>query len=112
MSCKGSNCHDKGNGKNNIDLVTADGLYTRLTTAIPAGTSHCDGTVMVVPGNTQMSFLVTATAGPGNGKVTCKKGNGTEMIARMPDDCPGQRPCLTDAQIKLLTDWVAAGAPM
>jgi hypothetical protein len=59
-----------------------------------------------------MSFLITATAGPTNDKVTCKKGGGTEMIARMPDDCPSQRPCLTAEQIKLLTDWVAGGAPM
>ena len=49
----------------------------------------------------------------GSGKITCnKKGGGTEMIARMPDDCPTDRPCLTAEQIKLIMDWVAAGAPM
>jgi hypothetical protein len=110
-SCKGSKCHDPGNEKNNIDLTTADGLYTRLTMPIPQGIAHCDGTTLVVPGNVGMSFLATAVAGPGNGKVTCKKGGGTEMIARMPDDCPDQRPCLMADQIKVIQDWIAAGAP-
>lgn len=58
-----------------------------------------------------LSLLIKAVTGPG--KISCSKaGGGTEMIARMPDDCPGERPCLTDAQIKLLTDWIAAGAKM
>jgi hypothetical protein len=58
-----------------------------------------------------MSLLVQAVTGPG--KISCNKsGGGTEMIARMPDDCPTARPCLTDAQIKLISDWVAAGAKM
>lgn len=112
VSCKGAKCHDKDNMEDNVDLVTADGLYGRLTTALPVGTSHCDGTVMVVPGNVEMSFLVTSVAGPNGVKVTCKKGNGTQMIAKMPDHCPDERPCLTEEQVKLLTDWVAGGAPM
>jgi hypothetical protein len=110
-SCKGSKCHDMGNEKNNIDLVTADGLYQRLTMPIPDNIQHCGGTTMVVPSNVAMSFLITAVAGPTNNKVTCKKGAGTEMIARMPDDCPDARPCLTADKIKILQDWVAAGAP-
>jgi hypothetical protein len=112
-SCKGGNCHDKGNAKNNIDLVTMDGLYTRLTTPIPDTTSHCGGgmTTLVVPNDTAKSFLYVAVAGPTNDKVSCsKKGGGTEMIARMPDDCPGQRPCLNADQIKLISDWITGGA--
>lgn len=112
-SCKGANCHDKGNAKNNIDLVTMDGLYTRLTTPIPDTTSHCGGgmTTMVVPNDTAKSFLYVAVAGPTNDKVACsKKGGGTEMIARMPDDCPGQRPCLNADNIKLISDWIKGGA--
>lgn len=111
MSCKGSKCHDMGNEKNNIDLVTAAGLYQRLTMPIPDNIQHCGGTTMVVPGKTADSFLYVAVAGPTNDKVTCKKGAGTEMIARMPDDCPADRPCLTAEQIKLISDWITGGAP-
>jgi hypothetical protein len=111
MSCKGSMCHDAGNAKQQIDWTTSDGLYMRLTTAIPDNIAHCVGNVPVVPGMPAQSLLVQAVTGPG--KITCnKKGGGTEMIARMPDDCPTDRPCLTPEQIKLISDWVAAGAPM
>jgi hypothetical protein len=111
-SCKGSKCHDPGNEKMQIDWITSDGLYDRLTKPIPDTVAHCVGNVPVVPGMPNMSLLVQAVTGPG--KITCnKKGGGTEMIARMPDDCPAvNNPCLTAEQIKLITDWVAAGAPM
>jgi hypothetical protein len=111
MSCKGSMCHDAGNTKQQIDWTTSDGLYMRLTTAIPDSVAHCVGNIPVVPSMPAQSLLVQAVTGPG--KITCnKKGGGTEMIARMPDDCPTDRPCLTPEQIKLISDWVAAGAPM
>jgi hypothetical protein len=110
MSCKGSKCHDAGNMGKQVDLVTSDGLYTRLTTPLPDTTAHCGGDTAVVAGMPTQSLLVKAVTGPD--KVTCKKGGGTEMIARMPDDCPTARPCLTDAQIKLISDWVTAGAKM
>lgn len=107
-SCAGGKCHDMASQQ--MDWITADTLYDNLTKPIPAGIPHCEGTVPVVPGNPEMSFLLTAVKGPG--KVTCKKGNGTEMIARMPDDCPqANRPCLTDVQIKLIEDWIKGGAP-
>jgi hypothetical protein len=108
MSCKGSKCHDAGNAGKQVDLTTSDGLYTRLTTPLPDTTAHCGGDTAIVPGMPTASLLVKAVTGPG--KVTCKKGGGTEMIARMPDDCPTDRACLTDAQIKLISDWVTAGA--
>ena len=111
MSCKGSKCHDPGNEGKQADWITSEGLYTRLTTPLPETTAHCVGNTPIVPNMPTMSLLVQAVTGPG--KITCmKKGGGTEMIARMPDDCPGDRPCLTPDQIKLITDWVAAGAPM
>jgi hypothetical protein len=111
MSCKGSKCHDAGNQGKQVDLVTSDGLYTRLTTPLPDTTAHCVGNTPVVANMPTMSLLVQAVTGPG--KISCNKsGGGTEMIARMPDDCPTARPCLTDAQIKLISDWVAAGAKM
>jgi hypothetical protein len=110
MSCKGAKCHDPGNQGKQADWITSDGLYARLTTALPDTTAHCVGNTPIVPGMPAMSLLVQAVTGPG--KISCnKKGGGTEMIARMPDDCPADRACLTDAQIKLISDWVAAGAP-
>jgi len=43
---------------------------------------------------------------------SCRQG-GTENLAKMPDNCPQNNvPCLTDMQIKLLSDWIAEGAPM
>jgi len=111
MSCKGSKCHDAGNTGKQVDLTTSDGLYMRLTTPLPDTTAHCAGDTAIVAGMPAQSLLVKAVTGPG--QVTCKKGGGTEMIARMPDDCPtATRPCLTDAQIKLISDWVTAGAKM
>ena len=106
-SCAISKCHD-GQGKQ-ISWKT-DGLYMRLTSPIPQNIEHCVGTTPVVPGNTTGSFLLTAIKGPG--KVTCMDNGQSEMIARMPDDCPEDRPCLTDAEIKLVEDWIAAGAKM
>jgi len=32
--------------------------------------------------------------------------------ARMPDECPNMRACLTAAQIATITSWIMAGAPM
>ena len=32
--------------------------------------------------------------------------------ARMPDECPSMRACLTTAQISTITSWITAGAPM
>ena len=32
--------------------------------------------------------------------------------ARMPDECPSKRACLTAAQIATITNWIIAGAPM
>jgi hypothetical protein len=30
----------------------------------------------------------------------------------MPDECPTKRECLTEAQIKTISDWINAGAKM
>jgi hypothetical protein len=47
-------------------------------------------------------------------RSTCMKGGGTEMIARMPDNCSttstNPRACLTTAQIALIESWITAGA--
>jgi hypothetical protein len=106
-SCMGGKCHSAAS--QHADWVTSDGLYMRLTTPLPQGTPHCVGSTPVVPGMPDKSLLVQII----KGQVMCSKaGGGMETIARMPDDCPGERMCLGDAQIKLITDWVTAGAPM
>ena len=62
----------------------------------------------VVPGDAENSLLYKAI----KGEVMCMNGSMTEKIARMPDDCPSKRECLTDAQIKTIGDWINAGAKM
>ena len=106
-SCAGGSCHNAASAQ--ADLTTATGLYSRLTTPFPAAdTAHCKGETLITAGDASKSFLLKVI----QGKSTCKNNNGTEDIIQMPDDCPGQRPCLTADQIKLVSDWVAAGAPM
>lgn len=107
MTCKGSKCHDAESMQ--IDWTSSDGLYQRLTSPIPNDVPHCPGNTPVVPGNPAGSLLLQAVSG----KPTCNKaGGGMETIARMPDDCPDERACLTADQIKLVSDWIAAGAAM
>jgi hypothetical protein len=108
-SCAGMKCHDAASMQ--MDWTTADGLYMRLTTAIPADIPLCKGKVPIVPSQPDQSLLVQAVKGL---KPMCdKSAGGTEALAKMPDDCPqNNRPCLTDMQIKLITDWISAGAPM
>jgi hypothetical protein len=107
MSCKGAKCHDAGTM--HMDWITSDGLYLRLTSAITK--DHCIGDKPVVAGMADQSLLVRAL----KGSTMCSKaGGGMESIGRMPDNCgkAANPPCLSDTQIKLVSDWIAAGAPM
>ena len=105
-NCAVSMCHDGSNAHANYKT----NLYTVLTTPLPGTTDRCAGSTLVVPSNTAGSFLITAITKGG----TCPKGGNS--IGRMPDNCSttsaNPRACLTTAQIKTITDWVAAGAPM
>lgn len=109
QSCKGSDCHDPGS-MFHMDWVTESTLYDNLTKPIPNNrpAQHCKGTTPVVPGNAEGSLLYKLL----NGKAMCQNGNMMEEIERMPDDCPGERPCLTAEQIKLIGDWINQGAKM
>ena len=111
MSCGVGTCHNAASG--HLDYQGTKDLHGLLTTPIAAAIKHCNGTTLVVANNAAGSFLVTAVTGPG--MVTCKKNGADEMIARMPDTCSttstNPRACLTTAQIKTITDWIAAGAP-
>jgi hypothetical protein len=107
--CGVGTCHNAASMHLNYQ-GTAD-LHALLTSPIPAGNKDCVGTTPVVA-NDQTSFLLKVVSPAGGG--ACPKGTGT--IGRMPDGCntggTGGKPmCLTDAQIKTLSDWIAAGAP-
>ena len=89
---------------NCFDCHTADkkgGLRLDSREAILAGGESGPAIEAGKPDDSLLVQIIT-------GQVTC----GTEMIPRMPDDCPKDRPCLTDDKIKLIKDWVSAGAPM
>ncbi len=106
-SCGVGGCHNTASGELNFQGTTD--LHGLLTQPIAAGTKHCIGTTVVVPMDAA-SYLLTVV----KGNSTCPKGGGGN-IGRMPDGCStdpnANRKCLTDAQIKTLSDWIAAGAP-
>ena len=107
-SCGVGKCHNKDS--KNLDYQGTTDLHGLLTTAIPAGIAHCVGSIPVKPGDAAGSFLLTALKGAG---TACPTGGGN--IGRMPDNCStaanSTNKCLTDVQIKLISDWIAAGAP-
>jgi hypothetical protein len=75
-----------------------------MTSPIGNNGPLCKDKTPVVPNMPEQSFLLQIV----KGEQTC----GNQMIPRMPDDCEdGERPCLTDAQIKVISDWISAGAP-
>jgi hypothetical protein len=47
-TCAGAKCHDAASDQ--MDWITSDGLYMRLTSPIPNGIPHCVGNTPVVPG--------------------------------------------------------------
>jgi hypothetical protein len=108
MSCAGNMCHGAPSAQ--LDLVTAEGLHGRLTSAIPNDIPHCPGDKPIVAMD-QNSLILRLVKGS---TMCTKSGGGMESIARMPDHCgeQGRPPCLSESQIKIISDWVAAGAPM
>jgi hypothetical protein len=103
-SCGVGNCHNKASG--HLDYQGTTDLHGLLTSPIPAGTKDCIGTTPVTA-NDANSFLLKVVM---TGGIACPMGTGT--IPRMPDGCKatGGTPCLTNAQVKLISDWIAAGA--
>ena len=109
MSCGTGNCHNKASKQ--LDYQGTTDLHALLTTALPANTPFCNGSILAVPNDLMSSLLfnITSKAAP-----TCKEGNNpAKTIARMPDNCKAgtMTPCLSDTQIKVISDWIAAGAP-
>jgi hypothetical protein len=64
--------------------------------------TQCKSRMLIVPNDVTNSVIAQAVMA----KVTgCTN-------ARMPDECPNMRACLTTAQIATITSWITAGAPM
>jgi hypothetical protein len=110
-SCSNSTnkCHDAASGHTNF----SGDLYAALTMPLPATGMYqmCKGTTLVTPSNATDSFLVKLVTGPG--QSTCKDSGKDTKVDRMPNKCGsgGNTPaCLTAAQIKTISDWIAAGA--
>lgn len=107
-SCAGNMCHNEQS--QHINLVDEAGLYGRLTMPIGNNGADCKGSTLVVPNMPNDSLLVQiVTAG---NPMACKaEGGAMQNIPRMPNNCGNQPQCLSAAQIKTLSDWIAAGAP-
>jgi hypothetical protein len=136
-----SGCHrPRETGQQLLDLVTADGLYTRLTSPLPdnqegkcgfpdggtadGGDASSDGATPpnrtpIVPGDTDNSFLFRKVAG------TQPAGCGVRMprIPQFLDDggsagsvgCDqadgGIANCLTQTELDTILNWITQGAP-
>jgi hypothetical protein len=100
-------CHSEAS--QHIDWVTETGLYERLTTVIGSKGADCKGSTPVVPNMAEQSLLVRIVKGS---TMCVAEGGGMQEIPKMPHMCPqNNRPCLTDAQVKTISDWIAGGAP-
>jgi hypothetical protein len=105
-SCGTGKCHNAASGELNYTDVA--NLYKTLTSKVPDNNKHCAGNDAVIKGNDTNSLLLKAVAGG----TSCMNKGAPQNIGRMPDNCPADRPCLTADQVKVFSDWVAAGAPM
>lgn len=108
MKCGTGTCHNKASG--HVDFQGTTDLHGLLTTALPSNALHCGGSTLAVAGNAAMSLLVAITSTTTN-SAKCTTGNGT--VDKMPSGCSGTgaSACLTADQIKVFSDWIAAGAP-
>ena len=95
-SCGTSTCHD---GTDHVDLRNNAGLYARIVNASPTGAktmAHAPAASLIVPNDVTNSVIAQV--------ITAKLTGCTN--ARMPDECPSMRPCLTAAQIATITSWI------
>lgn len=101
-------CH---NGNPHTDFQKGE-LHTALTTVIPntPAMRDCKGSSLITANDGPNSLLVKII----KGATTCQNSGMSQNIARMPMNCGmgGTNPaCLTEAQIKTISDWITAGAP-
>jgi hypothetical protein len=101
-SCGTGTCHT---GTDHVDLRNTAGLYARIVSASPNASktmTACTSRILIKPNDVANSVIA---------QVVMAKVSGCTN-ARMPDECPSMRACLTVAQIATITSWITAGAPM
>lgn len=101
--CALSNCHD-GKQSNHTKFNADDMLRTRLLGS-PSGSfveQGCKSQTLVVPSMPEKSLLVAIVGADDAARMGCAE--------RMPDGCGKAGNCLSDAEIMLIRNWVAAGA--
>jgi hypothetical protein len=103
MNCGTGMCHNAASKQ--LDFQGTADLHALLTTPIATTIPHCNGSTLAVSMDAN-SLIVRIT----KGATMCSEGGQMKNIARMPDNCTGNK-CFSDAQVKILTDWIAAGAP-
>lgn len=93
-SCTGSQCHDSSQPQAGLELTQA-ASYTEL---VGTPSSQCSAVNRVLASDPDQSYLVWKLNGAGNG--TCFSGSEMPKGGKLPA-----------AQIQLVRDWIANGAP-
>ncbi len=99
----GSKCHNGSiEAAHLINLSSDDlgALYDQLT--MPLDTDLCYNQQIVVPGSPETSVIVEVLRGPI--EEPC-------VLIQMPAGCGGDTPCLEEADIAILENWISEGAP-
>jgi hypothetical protein len=100
-SCGTGTCH---NGQQHVDLRNDSTLYSRIVNKMPNASqtmATCKTRTLIVPNDVNNSVIAQVIMAALSGCTN----------ARMPDECPSMRSCLTPADISTITDWITAGAP-
>ncbi len=110
--CAGSKCHSNGAMQLAFANSTGSALHALLSSPIPSGTPHCVGVTLVTPNDTNSPLVQVVRSG---GKIACTSPK-SESVGPMPDKCTATTTsatdaCLSVAEIKIITDWISAGAP-
>jgi hypothetical protein len=99
QSCAG--CHEPADTQH-VDL-TAKGLYARIVGKAPTrGVAACKTMILIKPGDLKGSLIY---------QKIIKGGTLGQCGKRMPNGCEPDD-CLLDEEIKLIGDWITAGAKM
>jgi hypothetical protein len=104
-SCATGECHNGSEGeKNHMDFTPGAGLHGRLM-MMPtmSADADCKSQTIVVPNMPEKSLLYTKLGTDNAARNGCGE--------RMPFMCGGGNPCLSDADIMTIRNWIAAGAP-
>lgn len=94
-SCQGTQCHDATQPASGLSL-TAGTSYSALV-GVASTESPCTAYKLVAPGQPDQSYLVFKLQGSG----ACSSGS----------KMPKAMPALPAAQLQLIRDWIANGAP-